>query len=1043
MAAMSIKLLLLVTCLQAACAEQCTSNPDGSNTCAGEDQTTLMQSRVKVALESAEEPKGLTYGPFPAPTHVMNYFKKWAQGSIDSRLRRIVPDEDMSEEEIDSMPELHSPAADEADVSLLQTDTEAMSAGFAAEMIHSAMLDECHDQASSTVLTESDFTVVHAEPVDEQGIRHALLQRSNGKLQYIAVHRLQNGDHFALHADPPLCAHHDSLLETDSQDCPDCPAKIDAKDPVLGDSSKANRVTGGERHTLSLDDPLVQDCKKLFARTVDENCQKSVDIKPLAATRNIVNGLSVHMSTNVCKAGTQECALHHPECDFETKANRQDAKLIEVGGDPLPEEKKGLEATLRLSVPICQVDSKPGVSMSEAEEDAWLLEFGLGDNSMDVGNEHIYDDVPMLGAIEVEGGTPSSVDFRKTSRCFPALPGKKAGTEVVRNQGTCGSCWAFASASAVMNNLCLGDSSGKHSLFSQQDRLEVSVQKVLSCAYKGQPTSRVQGCNGGNMHGFASGVTTTGLTKERDNLYKCGSGDPRKHFGNKNACKAFPWGGKCTGGPNTNWWWRGFATLNGENAMMTHMAKGMSMYISMAIYSNFFQITDNIYDKSVGSKKGGHAMAGVGYGVENGKKYWILQNSWGVGRWGEQGFGRVLRGTNLCGVESGSTVPFVWVTGGKKPACDDVSSGISSTGRPPYWSCTKAKNYCKWSSVKAGCPKTCGACTGFNGGGAKPAPAPPAPPPSPPAPKGSLCCYKSCKDSSECGAGLFCCPGHKLCMDSNTKSTRGPNCDKCKNGGKPTPAPAPPSPAPPGTKTCGFEQDLCGFKNAGGDKFQWTRKTGGTPSGSTGPSSAKEGKWYMYTEASSPRRAGDNAILEYQTGTLGSDAYGEFAYHMYGGGIGTLKVNVKAPQGSGTVWIKTGQQGNKWNTAKVNLGKYAGSSVTLKFEGVMGSYWAGDIAIDAVTVYEGKAGPSPGPAPGPSPTPAPAPAPTPAPAPAPTPAPAPAPTPAPAPAPTPAPVPGPINGPAPGPVGQAINKLNGRISNMEQLLKKILAAIKR
>merc|ERR1719393_1114507 len=104
----------------------------------------------------------------------MNYFKKWAQGSIDSRLRRIVPDEDMSEEEIDSMPELHSPAADEQDASFLEADTEAMSAGFAAEMIHSAMLDECRDQA--TLLTESDFTVVHAEPADEQGIRHALLQ---------------------------------------------------------------------------------------------------------------------------------------------------------------------------------------------------------------------------------------------------------------------------------------------------------------------------------------------------------------------------------------------------------------------------------------------------------------------------------------------------------------------------------------------------------------------------------------------------------------------------------------------------------------------------------------------------------------------------------------------------------------------------------------------------------------------------------------------------------------------------------------------------
>jgi len=46
-----------------------------------------------------------------------------------------------------------------------------------------------------------------------------------------------------------------------------------------------------------------------------------------------------------------------------------------------------------------------------------------------------------------------------------------------------------------------------------------------------------------------------------------------------------------------------------------------------------------------------HAVLLVGYGEESGKKYWILQNSWGPD-WGEKGFFRMIRGENDSGVES-------------------------------------------------------------------------------------------------------------------------------------------------------------------------------------------------------------------------------------------------------------------------------------------------------------------------------------------------------------------------------------------------------
>ena len=46
-----------------------------------------------------------------------------------------------------------------------------------------------------------------------------------------------------------------------------------------------------------------------------------------------------------------------------------------------------------------------------------------------------------------------------------------------------------------------------------------------------------------------------------------------------------------------------------------------------------------------------HAVLIVGYGVENGVKYWLIKNSWSES-WGEDGFFRFERGTSTCGVNN-------------------------------------------------------------------------------------------------------------------------------------------------------------------------------------------------------------------------------------------------------------------------------------------------------------------------------------------------------------------------------------------------------
>merc|ERR1739844_431775 len=48
-----------------------------------------------------------------------------------------------------------------------------------------------------------------------------------------------------------------------------------------------------------------------------------------------------------------------------------------------------------------------------------------------------------------------------------------------------------------------------------------------------------------------------------------------------------------------------------------------------------------------------HDISVVGYGIEDGTKYWVIRNSWGT-YWGEAGFFRLVRGVNNIGIESGT-----------------------------------------------------------------------------------------------------------------------------------------------------------------------------------------------------------------------------------------------------------------------------------------------------------------------------------------------------------------------------------------------------
>ena len=147
----------------------------------------------------------------------------------------------------------------------------------------------------------------------------------------------------------------------------------------------------------------------------------------------------------------------------------------------------------------------------------------------------------------------------------------------------------------------------------------------------------------------------------------------------------------------------------------------------------------------------------------------------------------------------------------------------------------------------------------------------------------------------------------------------------------------------------GFEGGL-GWSN--GSAKDWRRDSNGTPSGSTGPSSASAGDWYAYMETS----AGD-ANSTGQTASLVSplfDANGGFVtfdYHMYGADIGTLRLQILNHGNWHTLWEQSGQKTNSssddWSSALVSMSDFSGDS-KLRFIGIAAGGYRGDIAIDNI-----------------------------------------------------------------------------------------------
>jgi len=146
------------------------------------------------------------------------------------------------------------------------------------------------------------------------------------------------------------------------------------------------------------------------------------------------------------------------------------------------------------------------------------------------------------------------------------------------------------------------------------------------------------------------------------------------------------------------------------------------------------------------------------------------------------------------------------------------------------------------------------------------------------------------------------------------------------------------------------------WQNLYNDDLNWIQQSGSTPSNFTGPASANDGSNYLFIESSSPNFGGKNAKVSVFSETISNQINSidlSFDFHMYGSGMGLLKLFLYENENYNNpilLWNQSGNQGNNWINQTVNLDAFIGKNIELVFEGITGTNYSSDIAIDGIII---------------------------------------------------------------------------------------------
>lgn len=234
---------------------------------------------------------------------------------------------------------------------------------------------------------------------------------------------------------------------------------------------------------------------------------------------------------------------------------------------------------------------------------------------------------------EMLAAAPDAVDWTTKGAVTP-----------IKNQGQCGSCWSFSATGAMEGAYFLA--SGKLLALSEED--------LVQC-------DRVNdnGCQGGLMDNAFKFVEKNGVAAEAAYPYTSGTGirglcDTAKE---KAAVVTVT----------------GFKDVpsGDEDALKTAVAQ-QPVSIAIEADKSVFQLyKSGVLDSPMCGKKLDHGVLAVGYGTAKTflghKDYWLVKNSWGP-TWGAQGYIKIARGKNMCGIATQPSYP----TGAKAATVEEA-----------------------------------------------------------------------------------------------------------------------------------------------------------------------------------------------------------------------------------------------------------------------------------------------------------------------------------------------------------------------------------
>lgn len=205
----------------------------------------------------------------------------------------------------------------------------------------------------------------------------------------------------------------------------------------------------------------------------------------------------------------------------------------------------------------------------------------------------------------------------------------------VKNQGQCGSCWAFSTTGSLEGQT-----------FRKTGRLpELSEQNLVDCS----KSYGNQGCRGGWMdYAFQYIRDNRGIDSESGYPYYARELGYCYYRSNYNtACDS------------------GFTDIptGDENALKIAVATVGPISVAIdATHRSFMSYRSGVYFENAcgnGLRNLDHAVLVVGYGNEGGYDYWLVKNSWGTS-WGEGGYIKMARGyNNQCGIATKGSYPLV------------------------------------------------------------------------------------------------------------------------------------------------------------------------------------------------------------------------------------------------------------------------------------------------------------------------------------------------------------------------------------------------